>query len=217
MGEAYRPDGGWAPYFDAVAGRPPHETLLDALDRFDREPSPGVGPRLAADIGCGGGRDTVELLRRGWHVLAIDSEPEALQRLEARTPADARPRLRTLLATYETLAPEPVDLINASYSIPHCTEGAFDAMWDRLTAAIRPGGRFAGQLFGVRDDWDGQGPAPTAGWRSGRQLHTREQVAALLERAGLVAETLRELEEDGHTAVGRPKHWHLFHIVARRR
>jgi SAM-dependent methyltransferase len=218
MGDIYRPDGGWAAYFDAVAGRPPCETLLDALERFDREEPRGASrPLLAADVGCGEGRDTIELLRRGWHVLAVDNEPEGLRRLEARTPAEARPRLRTLLASYEDLAPEPIDLLNASFSIPHCREGVFDGMWDRLTAAVRPGGRFAGQLFGDRDDWTGPGAVPDPGWRGGRQHHTREQVEGLLARAGLVAETMREQEEDGRTALGRAKHWHLFHIVARKR
>ncbi|HCV76654.1 MAG TPA: class I SAM-dependent methyltransferase, partial [Pseudomonas sp.] len=27
----------------------------------------------------------------------------------------------------------------------------------------------------------------------------------------------REEEEDGHTAVGRPKHWHIHHLVLQRR
>ena len=219
MGGPYIPEQGWSAYFDAVDGRPPRETLLDALDRFDSEcPRDGrAAPLLAADVGCGEGRDAVELLRRGWHILAVDNEPEALRRVAARAGAVEPTRLRTLLATYETLRLEPVDLVNASYSIPHCSQGVFDPMWDRLTASIRPGGRFAGQLFGTRDDWDGQGAAPGAGWRNGRQLHTREEVESLLTRAGLAAERLQEVEEDGSTALGRPKHWHLFHIVARKR
>ncbi|MEC4815643.1 MAG: methyltransferase domain-containing protein [Scytonema sp. PMC 1069.18] len=37
--------------------------------------------RFAVDLGCGDGRDTVELLRQGWRVLAIDGEAEAIARL----------------------------------------------------------------------------------------------------------------------------------------
>jgi hypothetical protein len=25
-----------------------------------------------------------------------------------------------------------------------------------------------------------------------------------------------EVEEDGHTAIGAPKHWHVFRLIARR-
>ncbi|MGQ9869558.1 hypothetical protein [Leptodesmis sp.] len=40
--------------------------------------------RVAVDLGCGDGRDTVELLRRDWQVLAIDGEPQAIARLLER-------------------------------------------------------------------------------------------------------------------------------------
>ena len=65
----------WTRYYDA-AGVDPRETLLDALARFDE-------PGFAVDLGCGTGRDTFELLRRGWRVLAIDAQDEALRRVRA--------------------------------------------------------------------------------------------------------------------------------------
>jgi trans-aconitate methyltransferase len=70
----------WETYYQAVEGRPPHETLLKALSIFDAEPLLDR-PRFAVDLGCGDGRDTVELLRRGWRVLAIDKEQNAFDRL----------------------------------------------------------------------------------------------------------------------------------------
>jgi hypothetical protein len=33
---------------------------------------------------------------------------------------------------------------------------------------------------------------------------------------GLELERFDELEEDGQTALGDPKHWHVFHVVAHR-
>ena len=65
----------WSRYY-AAAGQDPRETLLAALERFDAEGRAG----LAVDLGCGTGRDTFELLRRGWRVLAIDAQSEALYR-----------------------------------------------------------------------------------------------------------------------------------------
>src|SRR5258708_38245889 len=73
-------DSDWREYSDRMAGRPPRQTLLAALERFGGDAS----GRSAVDLGCGEGRDTIALLRRGWRVLAIDAEAAAIARLVAR-------------------------------------------------------------------------------------------------------------------------------------
>ncbi len=78
---------GWAAYYRNTEGRPPRPTLLFALDRF-------AAPGFAVDLGCGEGRDTIELLRRGWSVQAIDSEPTAIAGLTARADLPPKSRLR---------------------------------------------------------------------------------------------------------------------------
>lgn len=194
----------WARYY-AASGDDPRDTLLDALRRFGDERG---GRRLAVDLGCGTGRDTVELLRRGWRVLAIDGEPGDIERLLARPDlAQAeRERLETRVARFEDASWPDADLVNSSFALPFCPPQAFPALWLRLVASLRPGGRFSGQLFGDRDGWADQ-PELT--------VHTRVEVEALLEC--FEPERLDEVEEDGKTAVGEPKHWHVFHVVARRR
>jgi 2-polyprenyl-3-methyl-5-hydroxy-6-metoxy-1,4-benzoquinol methylase len=69
----------WAVYYEKLRDRPPRRTLLAALDRFGAPP-PGA---LVIDLGCGDGRDVVEMLRRGWRVVAVDAEREALRQLQA--------------------------------------------------------------------------------------------------------------------------------------
>lgn len=44
--------------------------------------------------------------------------------------------------------------------------------------------------------------------------HTRAEAEKLL--APLVVERFYEEERDGTTVSGAPKHWHIFHIVARK-
>ncbi len=203
--QAYAAQRDWPGYFEAVAGKPARETLLLALDRFDREPSMH-GPRLAVDLGCGEGRDTAELLRRGWRVLAIDGHPDAFRRLLERADLPHRDRLGTALAPFEGFTVPTCDLVNASFSLPFCPPEAFGALWESIVAAIGPGGRFSGQLFGDRDTW--------ASFPD-RSHQTREHALALLDPFEL--ERFDEDEKPGADAFGTPKHWHVFHVVARKR
>jgi tellurite methyltransferase len=207
----------WPSYYAATEGRPPRETLVYALDRFEREGRAGA-TSLAVDLGCGNGRDTVELLRRGWRVLAIDAEPAAIEMLEGRL-GSGRPRdgglrdglpglppiLSTRVARFEDADWPPADLVNASFSLPLCPPDAFAATWARIVASLTKGGRFAGQFFGDRDGLAGS---------PGVTLVTRDEAEALLRP--LSVELFREEEEDSVTPRGRPKHWHIFHVVARR-
>jgi SAM-dependent methyltransferase len=193
----------WQQYYSAVAGRPPRDTLLNALDRFDAEPTDA--PRLAIDLGCGEGRDTVEILRRGWRVLAIDATAAAIDRLVNRPDLPHPDHLETQVERFETIALPSAALINASFCLPFCPPDAFPQLWQQIFSALEAGGRFAGHLFGDRDAW-ATIPEHTH--------HTRQQIEALLQP--FEVEMLNEEETDGKTALGEPKHWHIFHIVARK-
>lgn len=198
----YAQSRNWPGYFAAVAGKPPRDTLLAALRNFERE---GAAPALAVDLGCGEGRDAAELLRRGWNVAAIDGHPEAFARLLARDDLVHRDRLTTLLGALEEVRIPAARLVNASFSLPFCEPAAFAALWGRIRAAVEPGGRFAGQIFGDRDSW---ASIPD------RTHHRRADLDGLFE--GFLLEELREDETDSADAEGNPKHWHVFHIVARK-
>jgi hypothetical protein len=50
--------------------------------------------------------------------------------------------------------------------------------------------------------------------RDGATGHDRTQVEKLFD--GFRFEHLEEVERDGKTVWGEPKHWHVFHIVARK-
>lgn len=186
----------WRRYFDH-AGGDPRETLLEAMRRFD-------APGLAVDLGCGTGRDTVVLLRAGWNVVAIDCEQEGIDRLQAGVGA-VNGTLVTEVARFEDARWPPCDLVNASFSLPFCPPDRFGEVWSRIVGSLRPGGRFSGQLFGDRDEWAG----------SGITVQTRAELEELLRP--FEVERLDEVDEDGSTVLGTPKHWHLYHVVARKR
>jgi membrane dipeptidase len=186
----------WGRYFD-MAGDDARPTLLDALDRFDE-------PGLAVDLGAGTGRDTAELLRRGWNVIAIDGEREAIDRLLTLV-GDESSRLETRVGRLEDEPWPQCDLVNASYALPFTRAEQFDALWARIVGSLRPGGRFSGQIFGVNDEWAG----------SGVMVKTRAEVETML--APFEVEYLREFDARDATTVGTSKHWHLYHVVARKR
>lgn len=193
----------WTDYYDAVEGRPPRNTLLTALRHFASEPS---GVDFAVDLGCGDGRDAVELLRQGWRVLAIDGEEKAIARLTQRPDIDSS-RLETRVERFEELTlPPSVDLINASFCLQFCPPEVFPEFWQKIVTALRIGGRFCGQLIGNRDTW---------AEFSHMNHHTREQVDRLLQ--SFEVELLEEEDHPGKTALGVEKHWHIFHIVARKK
>jgi tellurite methyltransferase len=196
----------WAAYYKATKDRPPRETLMKALSLFAADADPGR-PRFAIDLGCGSGMDTFELLRQGWKVLAIDAQSEAIELVRSSVPFQKQQDLETRVSTFEKLDNLPrADLVNASFSLPFCTPDAFDGLWSQIVAALHPGGRFAGHLFGDRDGW-ANNPNMT--------FHTHAEVNQRLRN--FVVEMLNEEDEDGQTALGDPKHWHVFSLVARRR
>jgi tellurite methyltransferase len=185
----------WARYYTAT-GDTPRDTLVAAADAF-------AAPGFAVDLGCGAGRDTLELLRRGWRVLAIDGEAEAVERLLARAAGE---RLETEVARFEDARWPTAELVNSSFALPFCPPEAFPPLWSRVVASLPPGGRFSGQLFGDRDGWAGE-PDMT--------FHSRAAVEDLFD--GFELERFDEVEENGKTALGEAKHWHLFHVISRKR
>src|SRR5262245_620141 len=189
----------WDDYYQKIQGRAPRQLLLDALEKF-----PADSTLHAIDLGCGDGTETIVLLARGWHVLAMDGEPSAIKRLMDKVPPEAQARLQTQITKFEEIVLPSTDLIHASYSIPFCHPDHFSALWGKIVNAIKPGGRFAGQFFGVRDSWANE-PDMT--------FHTEAQVRDMLEPFTL--EHFHEMDEDGQSASG-PKHWHVFTIIARK-
>ncbi len=191
----------WADYFQKLRDRPPRRTLLVALDRFEPKPPDA----LVIDLGCGDGRDVVEMLRRNWRVIAVDAEPEALRRLQER-PLPEDSDLTTVNARLEDVPiPLGIHLVNSSFAMPLCEPAAFLRTWTRIREALPTGGRFSGQWYGPRDSWAG---------RPGMTFLGREEALAHLD--GFDVEMFEEEEDDGVTPRGTAKHWHIFHIVARK-
>ena len=185
-------------YFRATLDKPLHP-IFEQLD--PHLPKQGV----ALELGCGVGTGVLHLLERGLSVVAVDSEREALDLLEERLPEGADVAVLETRFQDLQLPPETYDVVVAGFSLYFLSPEEFASFWPRLVRAMKPGGVLAGQLLGVNDSWNDQGFS----------LHTREEVDRLLEPFDVLH--LEEVERDGKTVWGEAKHWHAFHIVARKR
>ena len=98
----------------------------------------------ALELGCGDGRDTLMLLRRGFSVTAVDSSGVALTRLRERAVAaglDTR-RLNACQADVRhwQWEPEAFDLVVAVTLLDHLDADAGREVLSGMIVTLRPGG-----------------------------------------------------------------------------
>jgi tellurite methyltransferase len=185
----------WTNYYRLTKDRPPHPRLLRAVEYLGH-----TGQAL--DLGCGIRADTRYLVSQGFHVTAVDREVTALKSL-ANLPQGS---VKCVLSSFEEFSFAPYDLINAHFSLPFIKPEQFADVFVRLKAALRPGGIFVGQFFGIRDSWNIPENQMT--------FFTHQEVIERL--AALEILEFEEEEQDGVTTEGITKHWHIYHILVRK-
>lgn len=194
---AVRDETHWPTYNEAQATRRPRPLCTELV----RRAGPGNG-RLALDLGCGAGVETGALLGAGWRVVAVDSDPGTPHRVR-RLVGDSGD-VEVVVADLAEFEPPPADLVHASYSLPFVPPAHFDPLWQCLRRSLRPGGWLAADLFGDRDEWAGE---------PGMSFVEAARLDSMLN--GLDVVSLEEEDAIGSSFSG-PKHWHVFHVVARR-
>ena len=172
-------------------------------------------PREAIDLGCGAGHEAVALLRAGFRVQAVDAFAEAVDATRARAERfGVAGGLSTRIERIERLGrlgPGRYGIVHARFALPFVPGRDFPRVWTEICEALAPGGVFAGQLFGPNDAFLHDGSFDPAEMNA----HTAAEVDALV--AGLEPIHREEVDRDGVTALGVPKHWHVHHLVVRRR
>lgn len=163
------------------------EAVIDRL-RLD-------GDEVVLDAGCGSGRVTwllAERLPRG-RVVAVDASPSMVELARAALESDRAEVLEAQLT--ELRLREPVDAV-FSNAVFHWVAD-HDALFARLHAALRPGGRLAAQCGGagnverfhtVAREVGAEGPFAEhlGGWTGPWYFAEAEETAARLKRAGFV-------------------------------
>lgn len=197
----------WNTYFESTKTNPPSDTAINALKQF------GTNKSKVIDLGCGAGTDSLYFLEQGWHVLAIDSQPDFIIRVRETMPNELQDTFEIKEMSFEELQlPYLVDCIIANYSLPFCNPKNFNKMWEEIVGNINKEGIFSGVFFGDKDEWANN-------FSKERTFHSREQVMNLFEDFYII--DFWEEDYDGRCC-GRdgeavPKHWHIFKVVARKK
>ena len=152
--------------YHRVSG-PQVEWAAALLDRLDLR-----GDETVLDAGCGSGRVTgmlLERLPRG-HVVAVDQAPSMVEHARMALPADRATVLQAELTSL--VLDSPVDAV-FSNAVFHWVPD-HDRLFERLHAALRPGGRLVAQCGGEgnvarfhRAAREAAGLEPFAPWLAG--------------------------------------------------
>lgn len=188
----------WTEYYEITKNNPPSKLLVKALEYVKNK-------NKAIDIGGGALKDTRYLLSLGFDVAVIDKD--ALMVEQAKTISSEK--LHPIISSFEDFdfQENTFDIANAAFSLPFNSPITFDRVFQSIKNSLVKDGIFCGQFFGKNDTW--------ATTRKEMTLHTKEDVESLLSDMEILY--FNEEESDGTTANGSPKHWHIFHCIARKK
>ena len=172
---------------------------------FDRVLALVKHKRQALDVGAGGLRASRVLAKHFAHVTAIDSAPAA--RINAGKVLKKEKDLSNIRFRAESMdmfyfKPNTYDLIVAEYSLPFAGQHLDDVM-QRMLASLKPGGVFAGDLFGNRHDWSKD---------ESKAFRTRAEAEAYF--TGFELKEFKEVTPESPGVKPDATHRHLFHIIA---
>ncbi len=186
----------WTEYYKITKVKPPSKLLITALENV-------VNKNNAIDIGAGSLRDTVYLLEQGFNVAALDKSPL----MEEESKSVNHPDLQVFTTSFEDFE-FPVgqyDIASAMFALPFTDPIYFNSVFSKIKNSLKDRGIFCGQFFGVNDEWS---------TNSKMTFHTKDQITELLSDLEIIR--FQEEEKDDMTAMGKMKHWHIFHVIARK-
>lgn len=125
--------------YDAVSD-PQFSWGMEVLERLELR-----GDEVAVDAGCGSGRVTAELIERlpRGRVIAVDGSAAMVEKAKERLGGRADYLVSDLLGLD---LDEPVDLVFSTATLHWIPD--HDALFARLRAALKPGGRLVAQCGG---------------------------------------------------------------------
>lgn len=163
----------WDAYFKSKLNDPPAGFVVEALNALQQN-NPN---KIAIDLGCGVGHETLELLKKGYHVVAIDGQGQAFDYMkQLPNMPQYESHLKTVVSSFEKLnfaeLPE-ADIIVASFALPFMKPEDFNRVWTQVKSKIKPGGYFVGNFFDPDYNFF------QAKFRASMTFHSKAQAMAL--------------------------------------
>ncbi|RHW74639.1 methyltransferase domain-containing protein [Colwellia sp. RSH04] len=191
-------------YYDSTENSATREDLIFALDEVK-------GSKTAIDCGCGAGSDIAYLRSKDFTVYAFDIEKESISRCSERFKDDDNVLLST--DSFSTFNYPDASLVVADASLFFCFEKDFESVWEKITNSLIKDGIFCGSFLGPKDTMAGPDYDKEAFWSDTlvmNEAKIREKLKSY--------EILKWSEHDlsGETSDGKPHHWHIFSLVARK-
>jgi trans-aconitate 2-methyltransferase len=160
-----------------------YEQVADPQSEWAREIVARSGIKhgdIVLDAGCGGGRVTKHLLTLTPNVIAVDADPNMVEKARASLPESVPVYQQDLL---ELDIPQKVDLVFSCAVFHWITD--HERLFERLHAVLKPGGRLVAQCGGCGNI---QNVLDVVGERPGRWLYaTPEDTETRLRAAGFSA------------------------------
>ncbi len=126
----------------------------DWLEAFDDIILRAEGPVL--DLGCGGGNDTLYLVRKGKQVFACDLSPKAVERLRENFPEVREARCLNMLDGLP-YGNEAFEVVIADLSLHYFTAEDTKGIVRELLRVLLPGGHLIFRVNSVHDVLHGAG------------------------------------------------------------
>lgn len=185
----------WNDYLEQTKNRKTRPLLIEALKN-------AKGEGFALDLGSGALNDVPAILEAGYnHIDAVDSNERI------REIAKNVPKLTFFPVSFDEFEfqKNTYNLVNAQYALPFAGT-SFNIVWQNLVESLKSGGIFTGQFFGVQDGWnDGNHP----------EIIFHDQIYSLFTLFNIIK--YEEEIADKPTAAGDMKHWHVFHVIAKKK
>lgn len=186
-------------YYNITKNAKPHLNVLNFLN-FN------VLPGKAVDLGCGAGRDTIELLKNNWKVLSIDKEDtESIIREQLNQKESENFKFEKCFFGEMNLP--KVNLIVANFSLPFSKKEFFNDIWKNITNSLSNE-----RLFCWKFLWKKRYMAET---KENIIFLTEQEVKALFSNFELIQ--FSEIEKDATIASGEKKHWLVYDIIAQKK
>lgn len=191
-------------YYDSTEKSSARPDLIFALEELKEG-------KVAIDCGCGAGSDIAFLRSKEFTVHAFDLEEESIIRCKDRFKGDDRVFLSQ--DSFSSFTYPSASLVVADASLFFCPENEFDSVWENITNSLECNGVFCGSFLGPKDTMASQDYDKEAFWADVLVL-TESKVKEKLQGYEILKWTEHDLS--GEASQGKPHHWHIFSVVAKK-